>query len=62
MASHHEQRGDPWLRDGEPPTHRVVAAKARSEGPAIGIAAPGLGDDFTGESEGVTEIERKVGG
>jgi hypothetical protein len=36
-------------------------ASARSDGAEIGIAAPGS-DDFTGESEGVTEIERKAGG
>jgi hypothetical protein len=29
---------------------------------AMGSPAPGLGDDFTCESEGGTEIERKVGG
>jgi hypothetical protein len=40
---------------------RAADAKARSEDTAIRIAAPRLGD-FACESEGVTEIEREVGG
>jgi hypothetical protein len=36
--------------------------KARLGGAAMGSPAPGLGDDFACESEGGTEIERKVGG
>jgi hypothetical protein len=45
--------------NGRSPAHRTAAAKARLGGAAMGT---GLGDDFTRESEGGTEIERKVGG
>ncbi len=46
---------------GNQRAHRRAGARVRPGGAAIGTAGLGL-DDFAGESEGVTEIDREVGG